>query len=73
MQDPNDDVRAVAAEALIPISGPLASASAELLAQLRQQLWDMLLEVEDLSPSTGQQRIWQWLSSWLPCFAPLAM
>ena len=39
VQDPNDDVRAVAAEALIPISGPLASASAELLVQLRQQLW----------------------------------
>ena len=70
VQDPNDDVRAVAAEALIPISGPLASASPALLVQLRQQLWDMLLEVEDLSPSTGQpHREWLQLMAALFCIS----
>lgn len=50
VQDQSDDVRAVAAEALLPLTEALA---AKPPAGLQQILWDILLEVEELSPSTG--------------------
>lgn len=50
MQDQSDDVRAVAAEALLPLAAALA---AEPPPALQQILWDILLEVEELSPSIG--------------------
>lgn len=43
-------MRAVAAEALLPLTQALA---AKPPAGLQQILWDILLEVEELSPSTG--------------------
>lgn len=50
LQDHSDDVRAVAAEALLPLTEALA---AKPPAGLQQILWDILLEVEELSPSIG--------------------
>ena len=52
MQDQSDDVRAVAAEALLPLATALAADPPQALQQI---LWDILLEVEELSPSTGLQ------------------
>lgn len=49
-QDQSDDVRAVAAEALLPVASALA---AKPPAGLQQLLWDILLQAEELSPSTG--------------------
>ena len=53
MQDADDDVRAVAAEALLPVAEQLAAMPAASIAALQDQLWDILLDVEELSPSTG--------------------
>ena len=50
LQDQSDDVRAVAAEALLPLTDALAADPPDALQQI---LWDILLEVEELSPSTG--------------------
>ena len=50
LQDQSDDVRAVAAEALLPLTHALAADPPDTLQQI---LWDILLEVEELSPSTG--------------------
>ena len=52
-QDSDDDVRAVAAEALLPVAAHLVSLDAAAVAQLRSMLWDILLDVDELSPSTG--------------------
>ncbi len=52
-QDGDDDVRAVAAEALLPVAAQLASMPATSSAALSNQLWDILLDVDELSPSTG--------------------
>lgn len=53
-QDPDDDVQAVAAEALLP-AAPLLGAGAgpPAAATVRRLLWDALLELEELSPATG--------------------
>ena len=50
MQDQSEEVRAVEAEELWPLVAALA---AEPPPALQQILWDILLEVEELSPSTG--------------------
>ncbi|KAL0040872.1 hypothetical protein WJX79_008076 [Trebouxia sp. C0005] len=50
LQDNSDDVRAVAAEALLPLAHSLAADPPQALQHI---LWDILLEVEELSPSTG--------------------
>ena len=52
-QDGDDDVRAVAAEALLPVAAQLASMRAASTTALSDQLWDILLDVDELSPSTG--------------------
>ena len=51
VQDSSDDVRAVAAEALLPLAHALAAEPPQALQHI---LWDILLEVEELSPSTGR-------------------
>lgn len=43
----------MAAEALLPVASHLAVADAAAVVQLRSMLWDILLDVEELSPSTG--------------------
>lgn len=61
MQDTEDDVRAVSADALLPVADLLASRDEVDITPLTSALWDALLHVDELSPSTGE-RSWQVLS-----------
>lgn len=54
LEDPDDDVRAVAAEALIPTSAAIASLKGPVLHRIIMLLWDILLDLDDLSPSTSR-------------------
>lgn len=54
LQDPDDDVRAVAAEALIPTAAAIASLDDQVLHSIVMLLWDILLDLDDLSPSTSR-------------------
>ncbi|KAG9442446.1 hypothetical protein H6P81_018300 [Aristolochia fimbriata] len=53
LEDPDDDVRAVAAEALIPAASAIASLKGQKLHSIIMLLWDILLDLDDLSPSTS--------------------
>lgn len=53
LQDNEDDVRAVSADALLPVAELLAKQGGKDIAPLISALWDALLDVDDLSPSTG--------------------
>lgn len=53
LEDPDDDVRAVAAEALIPAAASLVSLDDKILHSIVMLLWDILLDLDDLSPSTS--------------------
>ena len=53
-QDADDDVRAVAASALLPLAPSLrADSQLEALTQLHDHLWHILLDSDELSPATG--------------------
>lgn len=54
LEDPDDDVRAVAAEALLPTSAAIASLKGSVLHCIIMLLWDILLDLDDLSPSTSR-------------------
>lgn len=54
LQDPDDDVRAVAAEALIPAAAAIVSLKRQSLQSIMMLLWDTLLDLDDLSPSTSR-------------------
>ncbi|XP_057544192.1 TATA-binding protein-associated factor BTAF1 [Amaranthus tricolor] len=53
LEDPDDDVRAVAADALIPAASTIVSNMDQLLHPIVMLLWDILLDLDDLSPSTS--------------------
>ncbi|CAL1356659.1 unnamed protein product [Linum trigynum] len=53
LEDPDDDVRAVAADALIPAAGAVVSLKGQTLHSIVMLLWDILLDLDDLSPSTS--------------------
>ncbi|XP_010927294.1 TATA-binding protein-associated factor BTAF1 isoform X2 [Elaeis guineensis] len=53
LEDPDDDVRAVAAEALIPAAAAIVSLDDKILHSIVMLLWDILLDLDDLSPSTS--------------------
>lgn len=53
MQDQEDDIRAVAAEALLPVAAEVATRDPAASNQLKSRLWDILLVLEDLDLSTG--------------------
>lgn len=53
LEDPDDDVRAVSAEALIPTAASLVSLDDRILHSIVMLLWDILLDLDDLSPSTS--------------------
>ncbi|RRT74285.1 hypothetical protein B296_00021134 [Ensete ventricosum] len=53
LEDPDDDVRAVAAEALIPTAAAITSLGDQMLHSIVMLLWDILLDLDDLSPSTS--------------------
>ncbi|XVE62439.1 hypothetical protein DITRI_Ditri06bG0118400 [Diplodiscus trichospermus] len=53
LEDPDDDVRAVAADALIPAAPAVVALKGQLLHSIVMLLWDILLDLDDLSPSTS--------------------
>ncbi|KAE9464711.1 hypothetical protein C3L33_03342, partial [Rhododendron williamsianum] len=53
LEDPDDDVRAVAAEALLPSAAAIVSQNGPTLHSVVMLLWDILLDLDDLSPSTS--------------------
>lgn len=53
LEDPDDDVRAVAADALIPAASSIVTNMDQLLHPIVMLLWDILLDLDDLSPSTS--------------------
>lgn len=53
LEDSDDDVRAVAADALIPAAAAIVSLRGQTLLSIVMLLWDILLELDDLSPSTS--------------------
>lgn len=54
LEDPDDDVRAVAADALIPAAASIVALNGHLLHSIVMLLWDILLDLDDLSPSTSR-------------------
>ncbi|KAF5725765.1 DNA binding ATP binding nucleic acid bindin isoform 1 [Tripterygium wilfordii] len=53
LEDPDDDVRAVAADALVPTAGAIVALRGQTLHSIVMLLWDILLDLDDLSPSTS--------------------
>ncbi|KAL6194990.1 hypothetical protein ACLB2K_030612 [Fragaria x ananassa] len=53
LEDPDDDVRAVAADALIPTTSAIVALKGQTLHSVVMLLWDILLDLDDLSPSTS--------------------
>ncbi|GAV57483.1 SNF2_N domain-containing protein/Helicase_C domain-containing protein/DUF3535 domain-containing protein [Cephalotus follicularis] len=53
LEDPDDDVRAVAADALIPTAAAIVALKGQTLHSIVMVLWDILLDLDDLSPSTS--------------------
>ncbi|XP_061359384.1 TATA-binding protein-associated factor BTAF1 isoform X2 [Gastrolobium bilobum] len=53
LEDPDDDVRAVAADALIPAAAAIVALPGQTLHSIVMLLWDILLDLDDLSPSTS--------------------
>ncbi|CAI9108802.1 OLC1v1008493C4 [Oldenlandia corymbosa var. corymbosa] len=53
LEDPDDDVRAVAADALLPTASAIVSLKGQILHSIVMLLWDILLDLDDLSPSTS--------------------
>jgi TATA-binding protein-associated factor len=51
--DRDDDVIAAAADALLPAAGAIAREAGGVVPGLLGALWDALLDLDDLSPSTG--------------------
>ncbi|RWW27196.1 hypothetical protein BHE74_00003049 [Ensete ventricosum] len=82
LEDPDDDVRAVAAEALIPTAAAITSLDDQMLHSIVMLLWDILLDLDDLSPSTSRRNttegvfvglldnVKQWLLDLLSCSDP---
>jgi TATA-binding protein-associated factor len=54
LEDPDDDVRAVAAEALVPAAAALVRLNDQMLHSIVMLLWDILLDLDDLSLSTSR-------------------
>ncbi|XP_078169062.1 ROOT GROWTH DEFECTIVE 3 isoform X2 [Carex rostrata] len=53
LEDPDDDVRAVAADSLLPTAASLVELDDQMLNSIVMLLWDILLDLDDLSPSTS--------------------
>ncbi|XP_025098082.1 TATA-binding protein-associated factor 172-like isoform X2 [Pomacea canaliculata] len=53
LQDPDDDVRAVAAASLIPVSQQLACIMPDMVPVVVASLWETLLDLDDLTASTN--------------------
>lgn len=53
LQDPDDDVRAVAAEALLPVVLSVIRVMPSFVPRLVTNLWEALLDLDDISASTS--------------------
>ncbi|GFR50408.1 hypothetical protein Agub_g12625, partial [Astrephomene gubernaculifera] len=53
LADPDDDVRAACADALVPVAGALRVVGPQAVSELRAQLWDLLPQLSDLSAATN--------------------
>ena len=53
LADEDDDMRAVAAEALYPVAGGLVTIVPDKIPELVENLWDALLDLGDISASGG--------------------
>ncbi|CAH9101648.1 unnamed protein product [Cuscuta epithymum] len=53
LEDADDDVRAVSADSLIPTAAAIVSLKGQILHSIVMLLWDILLDLDDLSPSTS--------------------
>lgn len=53
LEDRDDDVRAVAAEAMTPAAAAIVSSGENAVNTILLMLWDILLDLDDLSPSTS--------------------
>jgi TATA-binding protein-associated factor len=53
LQDPDDDVRAVAAASLIPVADKLTMILPEQVTTVVSCMWQTLLDLDDLTASTN--------------------
>jgi TATA-binding protein-associated factor len=53
LQDPDDDVRAVAAASLIPVADKLTMILPEQVTTVVSCIWETLLDLDDLTASTN--------------------
>ncbi|KAJ0079688.1 hypothetical protein Patl1_23604 [Pistacia atlantica] len=65
LEDPDDDVRAVAADALIPAAAAIVALDGQTLHSIVMLLWDILLDLDDLSPSTSRTKKSAWDSKFV--------
>jgi TATA-binding protein-associated factor len=54
LEDRDDDVRAVAAEAMTPAAAAIVASGENSVNTILLLLWDILLDLDDLSPSTSR-------------------
>ncbi|KAE8782469.1 ATP-dependent zinc metalloprotease FTSH, chloroplastic-like [Hordeum vulgare] len=52
LEDPDDDVRVVAVDTLIPAAASLVRLNDQMLNSVAMSLWDILLDLNDISPCT---------------------
>lgn len=69
LEDPDDDVRAVAADALIPTAAAIVALDGQTLHSIVMLLWDILLDLDDLSPSTSRYTCWNRFDSFFLLFS----
>lgn len=54
LEDPDDDVRVVAVDTLIPAAASLVRLNDQMLNSIAMSLWDILLDLNDISPCTSR-------------------
>ncbi|GMH43351.1 hypothetical protein BSKO_11273 [Bryopsis sp. KO-2023] len=61
LEDNYDDVRAAAAEVMEPVALELATEAPQVVEYIRKMLWEILLDMDDLSSATASvmQLLWQ--------------
>ncbi|KAE8810432.1 modifier of transcription 1-D1 [Hordeum vulgare] len=53
LEDPDDDVRVVAVDTLIPAAASLVRLNDQMMNLVAMSLWDILLDLNDISPCTS--------------------
>ncbi|KAE8781118.1 ATP-dependent zinc metalloprotease FTSH, chloroplastic-like [Hordeum vulgare] len=57
LEDPDDDVHVVAVDTLIPVAASLVRLNDQMLNSVAMSLWDILLDLNDISPCTSSSDI----------------